>query len=315
MYRTIRIAAAVGVCIAAVALAAGAPPLDLTVIHAARWLSPNADRASALGSTPTECLRAATEVEQAYAIEVGRAAFRTPLTPGGQAARVGLSCDSCHENGRTNPDFFFPYVSGAPGTAARAALLSSHPAEGMDHPKPIPDLSSDKSRLKVDQDPKSAALEPFVHGLVTEEFDGAEQPTMVIRGLTAYLRALSPDACPAASRQPLRAAYYLDDARRSVKVAIAALDHQDAPAAAFLTESARSQLGLIYERYDQPQSDAARAALHAADLQLVAAAQAVRAHDPRARERLTTWLATMPAWSAVVLAEEPQSLFNVQRLG
>jgi len=180
-------AAVLGVIAAAALLAAAGP--DLSVIHAARWLAPGADRARALGSIATECLGMPADAEGAYRVEVGRAAFKSPLLLGGQAARAGLACDSCHQDGRNNPDFFFPGVSGAPGTATRAALLSSHPADGIDHPKPIPNLSGPKSGLKVSQDVKAAALEPFVHGLVTSEFDGAEPPPAVIKGLAAYVRA------------------------------------------------------------------------------------------------------------------------------
>ena len=305
---------ALGASLAAVfALAAGA--IDLNVIHAARWLAPGVDRARALGSQPTECLTPASDPRAAYEIEVGRAAFRTPLTLGGQASRAGLACDSCHRDGRGNPDFFFPGLSGAPGTAdVTTALFSTHRDDGIDNPKPIPDLSGPKSRLKLSQAPGDPALEGFIHGIVTEEFDGAEPPPAVMKGLAAYVRALSPEACPTAEREPLRAATYVGNARRAVQTAIAALDARDPATAAFMADAARGQLGLAYERYDQPGSDAARAALHAADLQLVAAVAGVRGGDPAARGKLAAWLADLPAWTAVVERQEPQSLFNVARL-
>jgi hypothetical protein len=294
-------------------IAAGAT--DLGVIHAARWLASGADRARDLGSLPTECLTPTSDPQTAYEIEVGRAAFRTPLTLGGQASRAGLACDSCHRDGRNNPDFFFPGLSGAPGTAdVTTALFSSHRDDGIDNPKPIPDLSGPKSRLKISQAPGDPALQDFIHGIVTEEFDGAEPPPAVMAGLAAYVRALSPAACPTAEREPLRAATYLDNARRAVRTAIAALDAKDPATAAFLIDAARSQLGLVYERYDQPQSDPARASLHAADLQLVAAVADVRDGAPGGREKLSAWLAALPGWSSVVERQEPQSLFNIARL-
>jgi hypothetical protein len=306
-------AAVLGLLAAAAVLGAAGP--DLSVIHAARWLAPGADRARALGSISTECLKPPTDADAVYWVEVGRAAFRSPLLLGGQAARAGLACDSCHQNGRNNPDFFFPGVSGAPGTATRAALLSSHPADGIDHPKPIPNLSGPKASLKQNQDPAAAALEPFIHGLVTGEFDGAEPPPAVIKGLAAYVRALSPDACPDRTREPLTAAVYIDNSRRAARASLAALGRGDTDTAAFLAEAARSPLGLIYERYDQPGADAARAALHAADLELAAAAEAIRDHDPRARDRLIAWLAESDRWAKVVEQDEPGSLFNPRRLG
>jgi len=306
-------AAVLGVSLAAAALVAASAP-DLSAIHAARWLAPGADRVRALSTIWSECLTRPQTPEAAYWVEVGRAAFRTPLLLGGQAARAGLSCDSCHQDGRNNPDFLFPGVSGAPGTATRAALLSSHPADGIDHPKLIPDLSGPKASLKQDQGPASGVLEPFVHGLVTEEFDGAEPPAAVIKGLGAYVRALSPAACPSHTRQPLTAELYLDNSRRAANAAVGALDRKDWDTAAFLAEAARSPLGLIYERFDQPSADAARAALHASDLELAADADAIRAHDPRSRERLIAWLAESRAWAQIIAREEPGSLFNPKRL-
>lgn len=81
---------------------------------------------------------------------------------GGQAARAGLSFESCHRSGRPHPQFLFPGASGAPGTAdVTASLFSSHRGNGRDDPVPIPDLSGPRARLA-----------PFIHGLVTQEFDG-----------------------------------------------------------------------------------------------------------------------------------------------
>lgn len=300
--------------LAAVALA-GAGTADLMVIHAARWLAPGADRALALGSTRTECLGPARDADQAYLIEVGRAAFRTPLLLGGQAARAGIACESCHQGGRSNPDFFFPGLSGAPGTAdVTSSLFSSHRDDGIDNPKPIPDLGGPKGLLKVSQDPGSPALQSFIHGLITEEFDGAEPPPEVLAGVAAYVRALSPSACPAQTRQPLRAQDFAANAQRAARAAGLALQHKDSATAVFLVGAARTQLGLISERFDQPGSDRARSALRTADLDLQAVRAAIRAGDPGAGERLSVWLAEAPSWTRVVEAQADQSLFNPARL-
>jgi len=301
--------------VAAVGLAAAAGP-DLSAIHLARWLAPGADRVRALTTQPTECLRPARSADEAYAIEVGRAAFRSPLLLGGQAARAGVACDNCHRNGRNNPEFDFPGLSGAPGTAdVTSALFSAHRDDGIDNPKPIPDLSGPRAALKISQAPSDGALEHFIHGIVREEFEGAEPTPAVLSGVATYVRALSPAACPAAAREPLTPATYAANARRAVAAAIAALDRKDAPTAAFLTEAARTPLGLIDERYDAPQSADARAALRAADLELAAAADAIRAGAPHARERLVAWLAGEPVWMRIVEREAPESLFNPKRLG
>jgi hypothetical protein len=293
----------------------GATADNLSMIHADRWLAPGADRVQALSSTRPECLSGGHDPEQSWLIEVGRAAFRTPMLLGGQAGRAGLACESCHQGGRSNPDFFFPGLSGAPGTAdVTSSLFSTHRDDGIDNPRPIPDLSSRSEQDRIARYLAGPALEHFIHGQITEEFEGAEPPPAVLKGLASYVRALSPGDCPPQPRQPLRAATYFGDAERAVRAAETALERKDPAAAAFLVQAARAQLGLIYERYDQPASAGSRALLHAASFDLEAAQGEIHASDPRAGDRLAVWLAQTPGWQGVVEHEEPQSLFNPERL-
>src|SRR5207237_7778539 len=107
------LAAFVGSAAASVVLAADAGP----PIRAMRWVPAGADPARAFATQPTECLRVPKDPDAALAVEVGRAAFRTPVLLGGQAARAGITCETCHRSGRANPDFQFPGASGDPGTA------------------------------------------------------------------------------------------------------------------------------------------------------------------------------------------------------
>jgi hypothetical protein len=253
--------------------------------------------------------------EAAYAVEVGRAAFRTPLLLGGQAARAGIACETCHKGAHTNPDFDFPGVSGPPGTAdVTNSLFSSHRGDGIDNPKPIPDLGGAKAKLKVDQARAGRALETFIHGLVTQEFDGPEPPPQVLDGLAAYVRALSPGACPKARTQPITARGYLEDAQRAVRTARLALARGDDATAALMIGSARSQLGLVYERYGDPALAEDRGALVQADRSLAALADAVRAHDPGVDLRLAAWLDASGAWSKRIERDEARSLFSPARL-
>jgi hypothetical protein len=298
----------------AAGLLAAAAPAGLSRLHPARWLAAGADAPRALSTTFAECLAPPKDAEGAYLVEVGRAAFRAPTVLGGQAARAGLACESCHQGGRRNPDFFFPGLSGAPGTAdVTSALFSSHRDDGIDNPKPIPDLSGPKAALKIGQDPPGA-LEHFIHGLVAEEFDGAEPPAAVLKGLAAYVRALGPKACPTPQRRPLVPADYVEDARRAVRVARAALERHDPQTAVLMIDSARWRLGLLDERYPDRRSADLRAALETADLDLYAAQTAVRAGDARASARLDLWLARSAGWARLAIREAPRSLFNPERL-
>ena len=296
------------------ATAATAAPAD-SPIRAMRWVSKDADPARALGTLPTECLKRPADPATAARIEIGRAAFRTPLLLGGQAARAGVMCESCHRNGRANPDFQFPGVSGAPGTAdVTSSLFSTHRGNGIDDPKPIPDLSGSKGLLKVDQRPDAGKLEPFIHGLITEEFDGPEPPAAVLAGLAAYVRALDPAACPARAREPLSVALLMADARRAMKAARAATQDGDPATAVLMVAGARSRLGLIDERFHAPALSGPSARLHVADRDLVAIQTAIRGRKPAARGLIDTWLAHSAGLEADLARQAPLSLFDPARL-
>jgi len=302
----IGIAAAAGIVLAGVA--------TQSPLRAARWLP--ADRqAHALADEPTECLTATADPELARRIAIGRAAFRTPLLLGGQASRAGLSCNSCHRSGRGNPDFRFPGLSGAPGTAdVTSSLMSSHRGDRIDNPKPIPDLSGPPDKLKISRDPTSRKLETFIHGLVVEEFDGPEPTAMTLDGLAQYVRALSPRGCPSTVEQPIRLAEYLSDARAAMQATQFALEAHDRATARLMLASARSALGMIDERYAAPALAHDREFLRDADLELAAIQHAVDAGEADASLRIAAWLATTPRWIAPLERDEPLSLFNAEHL-
>lgn len=288
----------------AFAAAPADPPL-----HALRWLAPGADGARILTSEPPECLVRPKEPEAAWRVEVGRAAFRSPFTLGGAAARAGIDCETCHRNGRVNRDFDFPGISGAPGTAdVRSFLFSPRRGDHRHLERPIPDLGGPKGALKVSQAPDSDDLERFIHGLVTEEFDGHEPPPAVLAGLAAYVRALSPNTCPKASSQALRAAEGVDDARRAILAAIGALDRRDAPTAEAMAMAARAALGALAERYAPLPHD--HAALANASLALAGFEGRIRVGEPSVRAGLLAWLADVQVWSRPLLADERRSYFD-----
>jgi hypothetical protein len=301
--------------IAAFAAAAALAALGDAPIRGMLWVAKGADPVRALGAIPTECLKVPADPILAARVEVGRAAFRTPVLLGGQAARAGVNCETCHRDGRTNPDFLFPGVSGAPGTAdVTNSLFSTHRGNGIDDPKPIPDLSGPKAKLKVSQDPREKKLEPFIHGLITEEFDGPEPTPAVLEGLAAYVRALDPAACPAKSSQPLSVGLLMADARRAVKAAQARTAAGDDASAVVMVASARSRLGLIDERYGDPALTRVRVDLRAADRRLADAQAALHDHRAEASAKLTAWLASSRRLEAELARRQSASLFDPARL-
>jgi hypothetical protein len=259
---------------------------------------------------PAECLKLPAGPAAARSVEIGRAAFRTPVLLGGQAARAGLSCESCHRSGRGNPDFQFPGASGEPGTAdVTLSLFSSHRGNGVHDPKPIPDLSGPRDKLKV----ASADLPAFIRGLVVEEFDGREPPPAVLAGLADYVRALGPAACPPRAREPVSPGLLLTDARRALTAAAAALAADgDRPTAVLMIAGARARLFLIDERYAGRPAELAR--LRAADHDLAALQAQVREGRPDVAQSLARWTAASHDLERALAARQPHSLFNAARL-
>ena len=289
----------------ALAAAADKGPLPLSE---ARWL-PRERLFDGLTSQPRECLRPAGNEAERQAIAIGRAAFSAPLLLGGQAARAGLSCASCHKSGRGNPDFSFPGLSSGPGTAdVTSSIMSSHRGDGTHNPKPIPDLA-DPPRL-ASHDRESRALERFIRGLIVEEFDGREPTPAVLRGLTEYVRAVDSKACHTEGREPVMLEPMLSDARAALTAALPALDRGDRATAVFLVGAARSQLGRIDERFRLPGLERSRELLRRSDRELAEIAAAIRGGSAGASQQIHAWNRGSLALMRELRRQERRSLFS-----
>lgn len=287
--------------VAAPALGASAP-LPLAAL---RWTEPALALDSFTRQSP-ECLTLLGNPAERAQVEVGRAAFRTPLLLGGQAARLGLSCDSCHVEGRGNPAFRFPGLSGAPGTAdVTAPLMSARRGNEVFDPRPIPDLAAPGKISRASSDP---ALGAFIRGLIVEEFDGREPPPAVLEGLVAYVRAIDAKACPAPRDEAVSASATADAAARAVAAARERLAAGDPESARLMLGAARSILGGLAERYaGLPRS---RARLLAADAQLRAVAGMLDTPPSDSDPALAAWLRRSEGWRGELARAEPRSLYN-----
>ena len=293
------------IAVTALLLCGGSSPTALP-IREARWLQ-TSDLVSDLTRQPAECRQRYSDASLEHSAEIGRIAFRAPLLLGGQAARVGLSCSSCHRNGRTNVDFHFPGLSGPQGTAdVTDSLMSSHRGDGVFNPKPIPDLAGDPAKLKVSRDPRKDDLKDFIHGLITQEFDGPEPPPAVLDGLAAYVRSLSPSACRGPQLTALSLDAMLDNVATALRLAQDSYAAGDHATGRVLIAAARSTLGAIDERFQVNGGDASRALLRNADadLRTIELADAV---SPRA---FADWQSKWPARSTELRAAEPRSLYS-----
>ncbi len=224
-----------------------------------RWLSPGADIVAHLTRSPGECIAAANGDDEAYLIAVGRAAFRTPYLLGGQAARAGLSCQSCHIDGGGNRDFFLEGLSGEPGTAdVTSSIFSKVRDDGEFNPAPIPSLIDSGGKTVFGVHAPKGSIREFVSAAITDEFQGAAPSDAVLDGVAAYVGALSSEHCPTSpvARDVGRDA---QEASERLALAASALGRGDTASADFLLLSAQSGLGEIHSRFDGAQFDHQRA--------------------------------------------------------
>ena len=283
-----------------------APPL-----REMRWINPGLPRAEVvreLTTEPAECLVAPADVAQQKKIAIGRAVFRSPLLLGGQAARAGVSCASCHGAGRGNPHFVFPGVSGSPGTAdVTSSLFSSKRGDGIFNPRPIPDLVVD--RATVDRIPAKSDLRRFIHGQIVEEFDGLEPPAAVLDGIATYVAALG-GRCPGNVARTAMAE--MGEVKAAVLAARQLLTVPDQPAAHLLMAAARSALGRLDERYAGVAGIDRRLAERDSELRKV---QALAATDPKsAIAALDRWTRRFDRDSEVLRIAQDRSLYSIKIL-
>ena len=276
-----------------------------------RWIDPglpSAELVRALTTEPAECLVTPADAAAQARIAIGRAVFRSPLLLGGQAARAGVSCASCHRAGRGNPHFVFPGVSGAPGTAdVTSSLFSSKRGDGIFNPRPIPDLVTDPAT--IDRSPEKPDLRRFIHGQIAEEFDGLEPPAAVLDGVAAYVAALGGRCDGEVARTAKGEAAA---ARGAITAARQLLQVPDQPAAHLVLAAARSALGRLDERYASVPGIDRRLAARDDELRQV---QALAATDPvSAIAALDRWTRRFERDSEVMRIAQGSSLYSAVTL-
>lgn len=180
----------------------GVSAQNLSLPKQLSWLAKDANLLKAMLS-PSECINTNIRNHKLnQQIILGRLAFQSPALLGGQAARKGLSCESCHNSARGNPYFFIENISSHPGTAdVSESFFSSSGGNDVFMPVPIPDLA-DYSQMKF-IDRTSVDFRNKVIQLVTVEFDGQMPSTKILDAIQFYLLNIEKKHCvnPAAVYQ------------------------------------------------------------------------------------------------------------------
>ncbi len=157
-----------------------------------RWTLAGPEAAPALTTEPPERLRVAAQGGQSsFLVKLGKLAFRSPLTLGGTARRLGLSCNTCHPAGAVNADFFFSTVSDRPGNLDVSHWLWNPLGDdGLVNPVNIPSLRGARWTAPYGRDGRFASLEGFTRNVIVNEFAGSEPDPPFLDALVAYQREL-----------------------------------------------------------------------------------------------------------------------------
>jgi hypothetical protein len=231
-------------------------------VRALQWTAKGAEW-PALATAPRACSRPDAAPAAPATLAAGEALFNSPSLLGGQAAKAELSCAACHRSGRDNPHFQMQQLSGPPGTAdVSNSFFGPNRANGRFDPVPIPDLARPG---KISRAPGDPALSRFIHGLIVEEFSGAEPSAATLGAVTAYVRSIGPCPSDVKQEEPQRLADQLALIDRAIAGTLAVMDSDlDRQ----LIAASRHQLGLIDERYAGPRLAVLRRDLLAASRDL-----------------------------------------------
>ena len=212
------------------------------------WVKQISDQSQFLNLTQSECINTDTEIDN-RAIKLGRIAFQSPRLLGGQAARMGLSCASCHPAGRRSEDFFIQQISSKPGNAdVSHGFLSSKGGNSEFNPVRIPDLA-DRGAMQI-SNRNSKEFRDRLTQLIEVEFDGRTPTHTVFESLRYYLANSDTQFC---TEPDARYAVDLDfdwqDLIDAIAVALDAIQARDHDTLKFVIGASRSRLEVIYRRY------------------------------------------------------------------
>lgn len=277
-------------------------------LQSLRWIEAGKE-VEAIATQPSACLT--FEPRDKVMVQAGMALFNTPTLLGGQAAKADLSCASCHGNGRDNPHFLLPSLSGAAGTAdVTSSFFSAARGNAAHDPARIPDLAKPGkiSRARGDK-----TLEQFIRDLVVEEFSGNEPSPAALSTISSYVRSIGICADGENARPNRRLQDQLDLIEAALDGAAFMQQQGDAPTANLLIGSARHQLGLIHERYAAKQLTGERRLLRDASIRLAAIAEA--GNDAMIVRSLQMWRKDFNRKLIPrLVAGEPYSLYTRKRI-
>lgn len=124
---------------------------------------------------------------QTYLALLGDVAFNSPSILGSVARQAGISCNTCHVNGATNPRLFIPGLTARPGTFDTTGHLFNPQADdGVLDPLTTPSLRGAHLLAPYGHDGRTSSLREFIHNVIVQEFGGPEPSREIMDALVAY---------------------------------------------------------------------------------------------------------------------------------
>ena len=183
------ILAAAAVAILFAVAPAGAAP----VVSKDATLPVGSDLNEELLDQPTEMF--ASEMaggKRSYLFNLGDMLFSSSAIFGGKARDASMSCNSCHQQGASNPKLFVPGMSKKPGTFDTTGSFFNPKADnGVFDPVTAPSLRGAKYLAPYGHDGRIASLREFIRNVIVNEFAGAEPSGQVLDALTTYVNEIS----------------------------------------------------------------------------------------------------------------------------
>ena len=121
-------------------------------------------------------------------IALGDMAFDSKYIFGDPALSLQVTCNSCHNKGVTNPQFFIPGLSKYPGSVdVSSSFFAPHANNGHFDPVDIPDLRGIRFTAPYGRNGRFASLRDFINNGIQHEFNGPEPDPLLLDSMIAYM--------------------------------------------------------------------------------------------------------------------------------
>ena len=125
---------------------------------------------------------------ETFLIALGDMAFDSPFIFGEPSRSFGMSCNSCHNKGVTNPNLFIPGLSKKKGGIdVSNSFLAGHANNGLFDAVDTPDLRGIRFTAPYGRNGRFSSLRDFVRNGIVNEFNGPEPDPMLLDGMIAYM--------------------------------------------------------------------------------------------------------------------------------